>query len=373
MRAMLCFVISFQLLAGVAGGQQKQTVPPPPKPADSGAPLDVTMNFIRTKLGEIGKVNYARYVHDNADNTDWVEQRSIEATDIVADSAGCRLTFHLTEDGGLFREAVKGQAPTTYRVKFATTQGDFTVAVTRAWAPRAADRFYELVRDHFYDNASFFRVIPDFVVQFGISAYPAASATWSKANIVDDPVTQTNLRGSLSFASAGPNTRTTQVFINLGNNARLDSMGFAPFGEVTSGMDVINHFNADYADQPTGHQDDITNQGKAFLDKNFPKLDSIKTAAIVADLSSTLITISLRQVLNLTIRPAEESQKKTDADAGHPTYTSRFEPPVWILEVRSEGNVRNYLYFNDEDMADHLAKAMVHAVELCGGGSKDPF
>src|SRR5215471_2022672 len=124
------------------------------------------------------------------------------------------------------------KAPDTYKVKFDTTRGTFTVTVTRAWAPFGAERFYNLVKHHFYDNAAFFRVVPGFVVQFGISPTPAVSAAWKQTEIKDDPVTQTNKRGALTFATAGPNTRTTQVFISLKDNARLDSMGFAPFGVV---------------------------------------------------------------------------------------------------------------------------------------------
>jgi len=187
---------------------------------------------------------------------------------------------------------VKGQAPGTYQVKFVTTKGDFTVTVTRAWAPQGADRFYNLVRHHFYDNASFFRVLPGFVAQFGLSAYPPVSVAWSKANINDDPVTQSNLRGYLTFATAGPNTRTTQIFINLADNKRLDGMGFAAFGQVTEGMNVVDSFYADYGEgAPQGggpDQEQIEKQGKPYLDKGWPKLDSIKSATIVGEPASTV-------------------------------------------------------------------------------------
>ena len=143
---------------------------------------------------------------------------------------------------------LKAKAPASYQVKFVTTKGDFTVTVTRAWAPVGADRFYNLVKHHFYDNASFFRVLPGFVAQFGLSAYPAVSTAWSKATISDDPVTQSNLHGYLTFATAGPNTRTTQIFINLADNKRLDGMGFAPFAQVTDGMNAIDALYADYGE-----------------------------------------------------------------------------------------------------------------------------
>ena len=133
----------------------------------------------------------------------------------------------------------KQQAPESYRARFETTKGNFTVEVTRAWGPLGADRFYGLVKGGFYDGVRFFRVLPGFVVQFGISGDPAAARQWRSANIADDPVTQTNAPGAITFATAGPNTRTTQLFINLGNNAGLDRQGFAPFGRVTEGMEVV--------------------------------------------------------------------------------------------------------------------------------------
>src|SRR6267378_5769073 len=134
-------------------------------------------------------------------------------------------------DRALLRPALlKDKAPEQYKVKFVTTRGEFTLTVTRAWAPLGADRFYTLVKHHFYDNASVFRVVPSFVAQFGISAYPPVTAAWRGTDIKDDPVTQSNKKGYITFATSGPNTRTTQVFINLQDNTRLDKMGFAPFG-----------------------------------------------------------------------------------------------------------------------------------------------
>lgn len=181
--------------------------------------------------------------------------------------------------------SLKERAPAVFKVKFTTTQGDFVVEVTRAWAPQGADRFYNLAKNHFYDESSFFRVLPGFVVQFGISGKPAVAKAWSRAMIPDDPVTQHNVRGTLTFATAGPRTRTTQVFINLGDNTSLDGMGFSPFGNVTEGMDVVEKFYSGYGEgAPQGSGPDqsrLTNEGKAYLVKNFPKLDSIKTAALV--------------------------------------------------------------------------------------------
>jgi peptidyl-prolyl cis-trans isomerase A (cyclophilin A) len=173
------------------------------------------------------------------------------------------------------------KAPATYKVKFTTTKGDFVVEVTRAWAPIGADRFYNLVKNGFYSNVVLFRVVSGFVVQFGINGDPKISAPWSHATIPDDSVAQSNKRGTITYATAGPNTRTTQVFINLGDNSRLDGQGFAPFGEVVEGMDVIEKLDSEYADQPTGAQDQIEAKGNAFLKASFPNLDSIKTAVIV--------------------------------------------------------------------------------------------
>ncbi len=197
-----------------------------------------------------------------------------------AGAAAARSPF----DRALLRPAMlKEQAPETYQVKFETTRGDFTVTVTRAWAPIGADRFYNLVKHHFYDNASVFRVVPGFVGQFGLSAYPLVSLAWQHATLKDDPVTQTNRRGSLTFATAGPNTRTTQIFINLKDNAGLDGQGFAPFGAVDSaGMKVVDMFYDQYGDNtPRDFQDRITKEGKAYLDKNWPKLDSFKSVTLV--------------------------------------------------------------------------------------------
>jgi len=179
------------------------------------------------------------------------------------------------------------KAPDVYRAKFTTTKGVFVVEVHRDWAPRGADRFYNLVEHHFYDQAAFFRVLNaprPFMAQFGISAFPKVSAVWQSASIKDDPATKSNTRGMITFATSGPNSRTTQVFINFGNNSFLDSQGFSPFGQVVEGMDVVDHLYGDYGEgAPNGRGPDqghIQAEGKAYLDKNFPKLDSIVSAVI---------------------------------------------------------------------------------------------
>ena len=175
--------------------------------------------------------------------------------------------------------SLSAKAPAEFKVSFSTTCGDFVVQVHRDWAPLGADRFYNLVRNGFFTNASFFRVIPNFVAQFGLSANPAVSKAWRDARIQDDPVKQSNKRGTLVFAMAGPNTRTTQFFINFRDNARLDGMGFAPFGEVVQGIENVDKIYPGYGEQP--QQDLITEQGDAYLAKNFRELDKIKLARVV--------------------------------------------------------------------------------------------
>jgi len=175
--------------------------------------------------------------------------------------------------------ALTAKAPAQFRVRFTTSAGDFIVQVHRDWAPVGTDRFYNLVRHGFFTNASFFRVVPGFVVQFGLNADPGINKVWEQAKIQDDPVKQTNKRGTLVFATAGPNTRTTQLFINFGDNNRLDSMGFAPFGEVVAGMDIVDKIYAGYGEQP--RQDLITAQGDAYISKSFPRIDKIRFAWVM--------------------------------------------------------------------------------------------
>jgi peptidyl-prolyl cis-trans isomerase A (cyclophilin A) len=181
--------------------------------------------------------------------------------------------------------ALTEKAPDSFKVRFDTTKGSFTVQVTRSLAPHGADRFYNLVRSGFFKDIAFFRVIPGFMCQFGINGDPAVSAKWREANISDDPVKGSNTRGAITFATAGPNTRTTQLFINYGDNTRLDGMGFAPFGKVVEGMDVVDKINGEYGEgAPMGSgpsQQRVQEQGNAYLKKDFPNLDYIKSAMIV--------------------------------------------------------------------------------------------
>ncbi len=177
------------------------------------------------------------------------------------------------------------QAPDRFRVRFETTKGPFVIEVTRAWAPRGADRFYNLVRVGYYDDVSFFRVIENFMVQFGIHGDPAVNAAWRQARIPDDPVTQSNKRGMVTYAMAGPDTRTTQLFINFRDNAGLDGQGFSPFGRVVEGLSVVDSLYSGYGEgAPSGagpEQGRAQGEGNAYLKSRFPKLDFVKTARLV--------------------------------------------------------------------------------------------
>ena len=168
-----------------------------------------------------------------------------------------------------------------YQVKFDTTRGEFTVTVHRDWAPIGADRFYNLVKHHFYDGARIYRVIPNFVAQFGINANPPVNAAWAKATIKDDPVTQKNVRGTLTFAKTSqPNSRTTEIFINLKDNTPLDSQGFAPFAVIDEkGINVVEMFYDQYPDPAAaGEQPAMEKGGEKYIASKFPKLDVIKSA-----------------------------------------------------------------------------------------------
>lgn len=181
--------------------------------------------------------------------------------------------------------ALKEKAPEIFKAKFVTTKGTYVVEVKRAWAPLGADRFYNLVKNGFFDEIKFFRVVPGFVVQFGMHGDPAILAKWRDANIADEKVVVGNKKGFLTYAKAGPNTRSTQFFINLGENSNLDGMGFPAFGHVVQGMDVVDKLYSGYGDGPPSgsgpDQGAIAMQGNVYLNKEFPKLDSIVTATIV--------------------------------------------------------------------------------------------
>ena len=193
-----------------------------------------------------------------------------------------------------------------YQAEFITTHGKFLVEVNREWAPIGADRFYQLIKDQFFDDSGFFRVVPGFVVQFGLPADPAMNEKWSQG-LQDEPVLQSNERGFLTFAkSSAPNSRTTQLFISYADNDRLDEMGFSAFGQVIDGMDVVDQINSEYGEQP--QQPSIEIQGNAYLQSEFPNLSYIQTARIVKDDLNT----------ESAPKPAPESESSTEETESEP-------------------------------------------------------
>ena len=206
--------------------------------------------------------------------------------------AGCaprhRPSFRTSETNPLFApdaHAPLAPAPDSFAVAFETTKGLVVVSVVRNWAPRGADRFHYLVRNGFYDGARFSRVVPAFVVQFGLKGDPGVDTVWRKMPIADDAVTKSNARATVTFASNGPNTRTTQLFVNLRDNAYLDSRGFAPLGRVTAGMEVVDSLYSGYGEgAPEGRgpsQARIQQEGNSYLEREFPRLDAIRAARVI--------------------------------------------------------------------------------------------
>ncbi len=178
------------------------------------------------------------------------------------------------------------KAPSVFRVNMETTQGNFVIELHRKWAPIGVDRFYNLVRMGFYDDSRFYRVRKDFIVQFGIAGNPEVAQVWEKIEINDDPVVESNRRGYMSFAMTGPDTRTTQVYINLSDNIELDEQGFAPLGYVVEGMEVVDSIYSGYDENSgggmrRGNQQKLFELGNAYLDKEFPKLDKLIDAEII--------------------------------------------------------------------------------------------
>jgi peptidyl-prolyl cis-trans isomerase A (cyclophilin A) len=210
-------------------------------------------------------------------------RRALAAAFVLAAMTGCSSPEPTKKDAAA--PARPEKAPDVFQVNLDTSKGPVLIEVHRDWAPIGADHFYALVKTGFYDGDRFFRIVRNFVVQFGISGDPKVNRLWSNANLPDDPVKEHNVRGTISYATSGPNTRSTQVFINLKDNrAALDGSGFAPFGKVTSGMDVVDSFYNSYGDMPPRGQgpdpSQIEVQGNEYLTSRFPRLDYIKKAAI---------------------------------------------------------------------------------------------
>ncbi|MDB4883150.1 MAG: peptidyl-prolyl cis-trans isomerase PpiA precursor [Gemmatimonadetes bacterium] len=179
------------------------------------------------------------------------------------------------------RPVVSGPAPDSFRVDFETSRGNFVVAVNRAWAPNGADRFYQLAASGFFDDQRFFRVLSGYIAQFGASGDPKTNELWEGKKIPDDPRRESNARGTISFASDGPGSRTHQLFVNLKNNPKLDAQDFVPIGRVVEGMSMLDSLNDDYGESPKYHL--IATLGNSYLRRMFPRLDYIKTAKIVGD------------------------------------------------------------------------------------------
>ena len=184
------------------------------------------------------------------------------------------------EKPGASGAAPAGPAPDTFRVAFETSRGPFVIEAIRAWAPNGADRFYALIRDGFFDENRFFRVVPGFIAQFGINTEKSVNERWDDRPLPDDPPTQSNARGTIVFTSQGPDTRSHQMFVNLGDNKRLDKQGFTPFGRVVSGMAVVDSIYSGYGERPV--QQLIQTLGNSYLTRMFPRLDYIKSAKLVS-------------------------------------------------------------------------------------------
>jgi cyclophilin family peptidyl-prolyl cis-trans isomerase len=216
------------------------------------------------------------------------------------DGAGAGVLFRSVKQASSTRQAVRERAlwnggdplwvqraPDIYRVRIETTKGNFVLEATRSLAPRGADRFYHLVQTRFYDNSRFYRVIGGRFVQFGIAGDPVIAQIWQNARFPDDPVRASNVRGTFAFAMTGPNARTTQIYINTGDQSRLDGMGFAPFGKVVEGMDVVDRLYSGYGERSgggmrAGHQGKLFEEGNAYVDREFPRLDRLLHATIVS-------------------------------------------------------------------------------------------
>ena len=201
-------------------------------------------------------------------------------TEPVASATG-RRDLLLRPDAEYWNEP----SPAEYRVAVETTKGTFVIAVTRALAPRGADRFYRLVRAGYFDDSRFFRVVPGFIAQFGIPGDPAITRAWRDRRLPDDPARASNVRGTIAYTMTGPNTRTTQLFISLVDNSRIDAQGFAPIGRVVSGMEVVDQLYGGYGETAgggmrAGRQDRMMNEGNQHLDRDFPKLDRILRARV---------------------------------------------------------------------------------------------
>lgn len=261
-------------LQGCQGG--RDATPSQPPAGDTGAAARGTPAADESKAKK-SEVKTAEPAAGDAAS----EKKGIEAVKPPPSTPPAAATTAALKDPTLAKE----KAPDTFKAKFTTTKGDFAIEVTRAWAPNGADRFYNLVKAGYYNDVAFFRNIKGFMVQFGINGDPAVNDAWRMARIPDDPVTQSNAPGYVTFAMGGPNTRTTQIFINHGDNRNLDGMGFPPFGRVVEGLEVVKSLHDGYGEgAPRGRgpdQGQVQSGGNKYLKAGFPLLDYVKTATLL--------------------------------------------------------------------------------------------
>ncbi len=250
-----CFLIAFLVSCG-----QKEQAPPPASSAEQQATPAET---------EVQRPAPSEPAAQEAETQAQVETPVPEAVPAPGGTRPAQPTPS--------RQPVKD--PNVFLVRFQTSKGNIDIECHKDWAPLGVARFRELVESGYFDGARFFRVVPGFVVQFGIAANPALTAKWEKSALRDDPVLQSNDRGMVSFATAGPNTRTTQLFINLADNPRLDGMGFAPIGRVLRGMDAVDSIDSRYGEAP--QQPRIEDEGEQYLAAQFPQLDKIVSARVI--------------------------------------------------------------------------------------------
>ena len=267
--------VALCLVLGCSSGDEKAA-------KDAGAKVEEASEEVRGEVNEAVETAEGAMDEAKGDMEEAVETAEGGLKDVMAEGEA-----KMAESRLLDWRALNETAPDVYKARFETTKGDFIVEVQRQWAPRGADRFYNLVKSGFYDECRFFRVLSGFMAQIGINGDPKVSSVWQAARFPDDAVKKNNTRGMVSFATGGPNTRTTQIFINFGDNSgSLDPQGFSPFGMVDEeGMKVVDSLYADYGEGaprgPGPNQAYIQARGNAYLEESFPKLDYVKKATIV--------------------------------------------------------------------------------------------
>jgi peptidyl-prolyl cis-trans isomerase A (cyclophilin A) len=290
-----------------ASGDPRVLDQPTSSPLDTGDALGSLLSRLTKTTVDIDAIDRGRLSCERAKGSDPFAPEPVSK--LTSEGIGVVGAVSGTYDRALLSPALLNtQAPDSYHVKFETSRGDFAVTVTRAWSPLGADRFYDLVKYHYFDGTRIFRVLPHFVAQFGLSAYPAVNAAWANARIKDDPPVQSNRRGTIGLVAAGPNTRGTQLFINLKDNSSLDGRGFTPIGSVDDdGMKVVDMFYSQYGDNAGADQDAIARGGEKYIALKWPNLDVIKRST-VAPIESSLST-----------RPSTRESVPADSISSQPT------------------------------------------------------